>query len=449
MATQSNISGNQNIVIQNVTESTISVTVNGEGLEIRNEPAELKRLLQEQHAQSVQFAERIYEIAHFDEANFSFVTGKKAFNENLTRQLIEAILPYSKAAQELLRNTEGTPEWEAHLRFSDKAKQIIACSFVGVIGIQLRKLMAIGKEDFSENKLRDYIGKCIDIAKYSLDLIGVALLSKLWDEHRIQPRVFNEMELRGFKIFFDNIIEPSLPDRFQFLQMLNGVFENKENALTYPFSEWSDLTPALKSEGELHQICRQIATLNERLDKNQYDLLDCFEAEQQLGGFFLNLPFLANCCMASIRHIGYREPRNTDARYLHRFTALGIDNKANMDAEKINCTPETVHTDAVLLYQGNHYSEYINLSPFVIDYNSLTFEKGAKICFYATKMFDSDILEYIFLEDNSKVHIEKRGTLKDEDLNEIMMHQEKQIIFNLDNIVNLFKDARQCLVGES
>jgi hypothetical protein len=447
MANQSNISGNQNIVIQNVTESTISVFVNGEGLEIRNELAELKRLLQEQHAQSVQFAERIYDIAHFDEANFGFVTGKKAFNESLTRQLIESILPYSKAAQEFLKSTEGTPGWQSQERFYLKAHKIIYFGFVGVIGPQLRKLIAIGKEEFSENKQRDYIGKCIDIAKYSLDLLSITLLSKLWDEHRIQPRSFNETELKAFKTFFDNIIEPSLLERFHFLQILDGVFANKKNALTRPLSEWPDFSPALISDSGFHQACQNLANLNGRLEKKQYNLLDCFEAEKQLGTFFQNVSFLANYSMASIRDIGYREPRNSDARYLHRFTALGFDNKSKENAEKVNCTPETVHTDAVLLYHGSHYFEYINLSPFVIDYNSLTLEKGTKICFYTSKNFDSDILEYVFLEDNSIVNIEKKGILKDADLNEIMMHPEKQIILNLDNIVDLFEDARRCLLG--
>ena len=37
---------------------------------------------------------------------------------------------------------------------------------------------------------------------------------------------------------------------------------------------------------------------------------------------------------------------------------------------------------------------------------------------------------------------------RDEDLNEIMMHPEKQIILNLDNIADLFVDARSCLLGE-
>jgi hypothetical protein len=239
-----------------------------------------------------------------------------------------------------------------------------------------------------------------------------------------------------------------LIERFVFLQILNGVYANQQNALAWPMPEWPYFSPALKSGSEFHQVCQNLANLNDCLEKQEYNLLDCFDAEQQLATFFKYVPFMANYCMASIRHIGYREPRNSDARYLHRFTAVGFDNKANENAEKINCTPNTVHTDAVLLYQGSHYREYINLSPFVIDYNSLTIEGGSTICFYSAKNLDSDMLDYVFLEDNSRLGIEKKGALKGEDLNEIMMHKEKEIIFNLNNIVDLFEDARRCLLGE-
>ncbi|MCB0596136.1 MAG: hypothetical protein H6557_18890 [Lewinellaceae bacterium] len=440
--------GPNKVIIQEATESTIAVNVNGEVHEIRNELAELKGLLQSLKAQKVQYAEKIYNIEHINEANFGFMTGKKAFNEYLSRQLIEAIRPHSIAAQRFLERVADIPAWESQARISAKAKEVIAYSFVGVVGIQLSKLMAIGKEELSGAKQHKYISKCLDIARRCIDLLSITLLSSLWDEQKTQPRAFDEAERNTLSAFFDNSFEPSLPERFQCLQTLHRIFSKKENALDWPLPEWEGFAPALDSGSAFHQGCHALAALNERLDKGQYSLLDCFEAEKQLALFFQPLSFLANYHMASIRHIGYQEPRNTDARYLHRYTALGIDNKANVDAEKVNCTPETVQTDAVLLYRGDQYSEYINLSPFVIDYNALAFEHGAKICFYRSQAIDGDILEYLFLEDNSLVRLEKQGILKpDTDLNELMMEKEKQKILNLDRVVEQFWDARRCLLG--
>jgi hypothetical protein len=168
-----------------------------------------------------------------------------------------------------------------------------------------------------------------------------------------------------------------------------------------------------------------------------------------LSAFLSHLAFLTQYRMVSIQHIGYWQPRNADPRYLHRYTALGIDNKANKDAEKVNCTPETVQTDAVLLYRDDSYSRHICLSPFLIDYNALTFEHGAKICFYRSQAIDGDVLEYVFHEDGSTVRLEMQGILRpDTDLNALMLEQQKQKILNLDNMVSLFHEARACLLGE-
>ncbi|MCB9272807.1 MAG: hypothetical protein H6564_02135 [Lewinellaceae bacterium] len=436
------------IIIEDVKESTIAVNVNGDVREIRNELAELKALLQNLKVQNVQYAEKIYNIEHINEANFGFVTGKKAFNELLAKELIEAIRPHSLAAQRFLNLVAATPGWESQPHISAKAKEVIAYSFVGVVGIQLSKLMAIGQEPLSDAKQRKYIGKCLDIARHCLSLMSAILLSRLWDDQKVQPRDFDETERMSLSAFFNNSFELSLLERLSFLQTLHCIFSKQENGLPTPLPEWPAFAPALKSGSTFHLACQTMARLDERLDKGQYSLLDCFEAEKQLAQFFRSLHFLANYRMASIRHIGYQEPRNTDARYLHRYSALGIDNKANVDAEKVNCTTETAQTEAVLLYRGDHYSDYINLSPFVIDYNALSFEHGAKICFYRSQAIDGDILEYLFLEDNSLVRLEMQGVLKsDTDLNELMMEKEKHKALNLDRVVEQFMDARRCLLG--
>jgi ferritin len=400
---------NQNILIQEVSDSTLTLNINGEVKEIRNELAGLKELLQNLKVQNVQYAEKIYNIEHINEANFGFVTGKKAFNETLTKELIYATREHCTASRRFLEKVKNIPDWENRVNISDKAKEIIAYSFVGVIGIQFSKLMAIGKEDFSETKQRKYIAKCVEIAKRSLDLLTFALVSRLWDAQQKEARSFDPAEEAALTNFFDHSFEPSLKERFAFLQLLNGIFLQEKYALPAPLEEWKDFAPNLKDDSDFHQAGQALAALNERLDKAQHNLLDCFAAEKQLARFFQALPFLVNYQMASIRQIGYKQPRNAYANYLHRYTALGIDNKANVDAEKINFTPETVQTDAVLLYRDDNYSNHISLAPFVIDYNALTFEHGAKVCFYRSQAIDGDILEYIFLEDNSVVQTGETG----------------------------------------
>jgi hypothetical protein len=103
------------------------------------------------------------------------------FNEILTRMMIEAIQVYSPGVKKFLDNaTRIASDWETQGLFSDKAKDIIEFSFVGILGIQLRKSMAIRKEEFSENKQRKYLENCQLTTKRALQLVGFALISKLW-----------------------------------------------------------------------------------------------------------------------------------------------------------------------------------------------------------------------------------------------------------------------------
>lgn len=95
-----------------------------------------------QQTTTIQYADKIYNIEQIDEANFGSVTGKKAFNQYLTKALIEAILPTCTPARRFSEKVANIREWERQVRISNKAKEIIAYSFVGIIGIHLSKLVS-------------------------------------------------------------------------------------------------------------------------------------------------------------------------------------------------------------------------------------------------------------------------------------------------------------------
>ena len=369
----------------------------------------------------------------------------RSLNEQLTRAIIEAIRPYCKPAQNFLKQAAAYPEWEREGRISDKAKEIIAFSFVGVIGIQLSKLMAIGKEEHSPDKPRKYLEKCLHIAKHSFSLVNFALLSQLWDAQRDHFRHLTENQKQVIRKCFDTPFELTLPERLQLLRVLHNIFSLPVHRLAFPIQELKGLD--LSTESELEFIATELQGLNARLEDGSYNLLDCITAERLLADFFRHFHFLANYRMASIKRIGYQQLRFSEPAYLHRYTALGIDSKANIDAEKVNYTTDTTHTDAVLLYQGEDYRNSINLSPFIIDYNALTFEHGARICFFQNTGPTDEILEYVFLEDNGSVRITFSGTLKpDADYNELMLHKDTRQELNLDHVVQHLNECRRILL---
>jgi hypothetical protein len=87
-------------------------------------------------------------------------------------------------------------ETNAHL--IPTVKRIIICGYVGVLGIQLSKLMSIVEEDFSDSKMKRYFENCLLTAKRGLQLISYALISKLWgyqlnDPVKISPVGNNDL----------------------------------------------------------------------------------------------------------------------------------------------------------------------------------------------------------------------------------------------------------------
>ena len=433
------------IKIQEAGDDKLTLNVNGEIQTIQNQLSELKALLKDMDTQTIQYADKIYNIEHINEANFGFVTGKRAFNELLTKGLMDAIRKEDCIpAQKFHSKVQAIANWEQDARISNKAKEIIAYSFVGVIGIQLSKLMAIGKEALSEAKQQKYIHKCISLAKRTIELANFTLISSLWDAQKTKKLALDDKYKSLLKAFFDRNFEAALSEQYNLLDQLEALFI--EYKLDYPFSEF-DYSASKES---LSAACTALQEINKTLDRGEYTLLDCTDAEKHLTTILQQFSFLVNYNMASIKRIGYKHMRHEAPRYLHRFAALGIDSKANVDAEKVMYTPDTVSTDAVLIYKGDSYDKNINLFPLVIDYNALTFEHGVKICFFQSKDLIEDMLEYRFLEDESLVRIEKKGIIKpDLDYNELMLKEENQILFNLEQVMNAYEEARTAILQET
>jgi hypothetical protein len=308
----------------------------------------------------------------------------------------------------------------------------------------MRDLINIGDyEDMkADKKQRHYVLKCLDIAKRTFDVVNYGLLSVWWDTVKIVPRAISPAQCAVLVACFDKHFEHTLDQQCQLLQTLHAVFV--EHKIAFPFLELPALAQQLTDASPLHQAC----TALQALSKSPCSVTDCADAESQLADILQRFAFLTMYSMASIKKIGYRQMRNEDPRFLHRYVALGIDKKFSEDAEKINYTELGEQTPAVLLYRGDDYQNGINLFPFVIDYNALTFEQGAKVCFFSATDLSDGALEYRFVGDNSALRIEKTGILKpDTDLNELLMQPENLKILNLDCVVDSFRDARKEMVG--
>ena len=434
--------GNNNIIIQGITDSSITLEVNGATQEIQNEMAALNALLEEMNAQQVQMADKIYDLAELGQADIGV---KKTFNVLITKKLMLALAENGLVpAQKFLDKTKSINGWENDSRFSDVAKNLITFAFVGVIGTQLRKIMAIGKEALSEEKQQTYIQGCYIASQKAIQLLNFTLISAFWDAQKGGNYELNEEETKELRLFFDDSIERSLADYATLLETLMKVFE--KHGLSLPLKGLKEL----KLE-RFKKTCNRIKKLHDLLEKSQHSLMTCFEIEGQLTQFLSHLILFMNYEMLSIKSVIYDEKRTSTPQYIHSYIELGIDQKFNENTEKLNILKTPVVTDAVLIYdKRSNYDVYVNLSPFVIDYNTQMFEKGAKICFFSSKHISDASLNYRFLEDNSIENVNFSNMLNDNTKLENLMKEKKDYIkLKFDLIFQQFEEAKKEVLKNS
>lgn len=446
----SNIQGNQNIVIQSVSDSTLTVNVNGELRQIQNEFDDIKKLIQNLKIQHIQYADKIYNIEHINEANFGFITGKKVvYNQLLTQQLIEAAAQYSPLVNKFLHQAQArTTNWAIQTAISDKAKEIIAYSFVGVIGVQFSKLMAIGKENMSETQPQKYLHKCMHLVKYGLDLLNFTLIAHFWDSQTAQTPPLSMAQQNTLNNFLTSGFELSIAQRLTLFETLLRIFEDSK--ITLPLPELTDfLQKYLGENSNFRKAVNAMQALQERIENAQDTPLDCAAAEAQLAAMYVPLAFLVRYKMASIKFINYQQSKQSEPRYLHRYTALGIDSKANIDAEKIYFTSETAETDSVWIYRGNDYKSGVNLMPFALDFNALTFEHGARICFFVAQNINGKTFEYVFLDDQSCKNVERQKvSAEDAQRSEWLLENKNRIVLNFNTAVDLLERVQKTLLTD-
>ncbi|MFK7948334.1 MAG: CHAT domain-containing protein [Saprospiraceae bacterium] len=379
---------------------------------------------------------------------FNIAKESKTFNEFLTRRLIEQLVPYSRPASKFLPiANKKMSDWESHVAISNKAKEIIVYSFVGVLGIQLQKLFAIGKEVLSKEKEKKYIETCLYTSKRTFKLLNFALISKLWDYRTQTSHNFqlNATQKDAIQHFFDDDFELDIQGHFDFLKNIYSVF--KDNNLPLPFDGMDNLETT--SNTILAKAVKKLQHINQVLDKSQFELKHCFAVEKQLVTVLETFIFLATYKMISIRGIAYDEMRNQSPRYIHTYTVLGIDAKQNVNAERVRTDDVPINTDAILLFKGKRYQESINLFPFIIDWNTLIFEDKAKTCFYDSKDFSDGSLNYRFLSDNKVMNITKSEALETEsEIAKIVANQEKFKNLKLDLVHQQFYEAKIAILGK-
>jgi hypothetical protein len=372
----------------------------------------------------------------------------RALNEELFKRLMHAIAPYQPKAKEFLEKVEERyPEWETMTNIRTKASNLVVRSYVGILSIKLRKLMAIGLGS-EANKEQKYIDCSYWTAKRTLKIVCFSMLSKLWDIQKQQPISLETNEQRSIQEFFDDFVDFDISRYWAFTIILVQIFQKHQKA--FPFGEITELIPQLTTDSYLKEAFDKLQLIQHQSERqHEYTLARCYQAERHLATILEYFAFLADYKMVSIKGISYEEVGNQSPKYIHRFATLGHDKELNKNKEGVNYAENPVNTDAILLYKGR-YQESINLFPFIIDYNALTFEDNVLICLYSSKNMDTGSLDFRILEDNKIKSIKYSGTLAEaKDINETLMNIDNHKLAKLDMVYEQFEAVKKAILNNS
>ncbi|MBN7815639.1 hypothetical protein [Algoriphagus pacificus] len=370
------------------------------------------------------------------------------FNEVLTDQLVNAISNHNRRVKEFLSEN---PDWKENAHLIQTAKRLIINGYVGVIGVQIRKLMSIGEEDFSESKMKRYLENCQVTAKRTLQLICYALISSLWDHQLTKKAKLTTTQNEVLSKFFRNAAEEDILDLLELLKVLLEIYS--ENQFDFLISESFDLLPKIETNSEFYLACTNLHEVSALLKESNYSLDDCVKVELSLARVLEEMSFLAEYRMISINEIDFNQQRNDEeGLYLHNYVLLDGEIQFNTSQSKVRRENSPLISHAVILFKDN-YRKNINLGPFIIDFNGMALTGGSKICFYSyCNTYDDMNLNFSFIEDNSRVVIRKSDNPKPEDsdlnaLNKWLSMKENRKDMNFDKVYSLFYQAKKTLTG--
>lgn len=434
-------------IIQSLDADTLKLSIEGAEIAIKHQLAELKALLEAKQIQNVQYADKIYNIAHIDEANFGIVTSKRVFNAVLVKDLLGLIAERDNVKQfwESIPAAERA-EWETvriHLR---EAQGLLEESFVWIIGWELRRLFSIGsdKQKSIEVKIEEYIEHCFSTARLSLQLVNGLLISRLWDYKKAKPTL--PITSEALRKYFQSSRPLKLEELRQLVVELLQVYEDNELPLPIQVAEGAAVPFPLSAAAQkaFQEAGEQLEQLEKLAEKNEgYGLAHCHSAELALAALLRSFPFLVEHQLVSMKKVEYEETRNTQPRYIKDFSILEKKEAKNL-LRYLRYDDKASLTYALFFRNAQNV---VNLFPFFLDFNTLTNEQDFQIYSYECRKDRSGLRYYsLKTEQEDYIHYQAREASTYEINTEEDKNTEQKSI-RLDLVIKQFEDAMNCLLG--
>lgn len=364
--------GSNNIIIQGVTDSSITLNLNGESKEIEKKLDVLQALMEQMAVQSLQSANNVYNIGSITDANFNFLIGQAGHDKALPSEL----------AQNLIGDGNN---WSQSLR-QELLKQGISVgnqpmsvfqNYGWMVQVFLQKMgTAIGQE----KTLRRFSFMAEAYQASLRYLCYIQLAQAIQMENKPRLGIISEFIQMEGNIYLDFdytsllLITTDAIGQNGFMKEINKFV----NELTDP--ESSLYGTGIYLQNQRQNLMKGGIEEDEKLP----DMLDQYLTA--LAYWLRKLSFLAKYRLVSIKDINLNYRLGTSKNFVHKYGELhGIYTEGDSSGEDYNSKSIEglfTYNKSILLFKGTDIascmdniqdqSTYLCLSPLVIDQSVYT-----------------------------------------------------------------------------
>jgi len=360
------VEGNNNIIIQGVTESSITVNVNGQLQEVEKKLDALQALMEKQATKSIQTADKIYNIGTITNANFDYLMGQAGHNQSLPAALSENLVGKGDEwikglGKDLLK--EGIPVGDDPLE--------IFQNYDWLIQVFLQKMCTPSGREKTLYAF-SFMAEAYQASLRYLCYIQMAQVLQL-DEPPKLGIVSNFLQMCD-EDYLEFDYTSLLLTTTDLLGKNGFVTEIETFVKKLRDTEFDLFGTAFFLESERHNLRSGTIEENEALPLLLEEYLTA------LVFWLKNVSFLANYRLVSIKDINLNYRIGSDETYLHRYAELhSVYDKSNVAdrTRSIQVKGSFTYSKSILLFKGNVLAaclrniedkdSYVSLSPLLID----------------------------------------------------------------------------------
>jgi hypothetical protein len=314
-------------------------------------------------------------------------------NEDLIRIVFDEMLKHKASLSKMIMDDDGDEEISDYRILAD----LITKNFPWPIGVELRRLFSGSMRQLDRMRL-DQIFKTIERSMQFLSFVMLSQLVKEKNEGRIAiPENFS-------KEFINRFFVLSMGNFSWMIRGLGNIFEEQkvewfmpEMAESFNSKFYNALDFWIPERNEIGHY--QINLTQNEIEKR------CVEYEEKLTFILQKIAFLAKYKLVSVKEIRVIKSKVKEADFHHVIDLLNSSD-SDFKAKEFHESSFTESQSVLLMKTMKSLSEYLNLSPLIIDTSSEVLDTKEKFDIkkdiFMYSKFRNDQLMYLGTEVTEK-----------------------------------------------